>query len=239
MLARQRLDFSRGGLMLGPVKSTLGGYGVGLGMGDMMHWRVSRIAIGIVGVLLLGGAVFWAATLVLGGGDPTEQIWEQIEEDNQQPSFRGELGDFLVVEQETSRRPCPGPFDPIYDLSVIQRSELYSDAFGPEPQAGTCPDGTIVGVISYGEDVLSRYYFFGEAQFPSNAPRERLRLLTVAGRPAIAEVPIADALVSSAQLIVIQRFPDGDTPGIALGVVTVNDLDRAISLAEEILLEVS
>lgn len=206
-----------------------------------------RMAAGAAALALVGLAVFFAATQLLGSEDslvtqtqgsedPVKRAMDAFERDNAKPAFQGQLGDFFVVQEPTTtERPCPGPYESVYDIDVIRESELYSEVFGQQPQMGVCPDGSPVGIMFWGDDVISRSYFFGTPQYTLTAPRERLRLLTVAGRPALAEVPIANALVSSAQLIVIERYPDGDTPGIELGIVTVNDLDRAIALAEQIL----
>ena len=212
-----------------------------------MERSLFRVAVGVAALALAGLGVFYLATQllgsegplatqILGSEDPVKRARDAIDLDNAKPTFQGQLGDFLVVQEPvTTERPCPGPYESVYDIDVIRESELYSEVFGQEPQMGVCPDGSPVGIMFWGEDVISRSYFFGTPQYMLTAPRERLRLLTVAGRPALAEIPIANALVSSAQLIVIERDPDGDTPGIELGIVTVNDLDRAIALAEQIL----
>lgn len=74
----------------------------------------------------------------------------------------------------------------------------------------------------------------GTPRINFDAPQDRLRLLTVANKPAIAELPIQGHLLSVAKLVVIQRFPDSQRPGIAIG-IQATDLNAAVSLAEQIM----
>ncbi|MDE3096337.1 MAG: hypothetical protein KGK07_10110 [Chloroflexota bacterium] len=189
----------------------------------------------------LAGAAFAAYKLV-GSGDATAQpdavgqAKQALDADRAKPPFRGELGGFTVVEHTATQRLCPPPYQPVYDLDKIKASGLYSPLFGTSPQAGACADGRITGLYSFGQPVLYRGYFFGKPQVALNAPAERIRLLTVAGRPAIAELAIPGVPTSTTQVTVIERLPDGTVPGMEVGVVTVSDSERAIALAEEIMM---
>jgi hypothetical protein len=161
-----------------------------------------------------------------------EKAKEATALDNAKPRFKGQLGDFTVGQ--TSEWPqCPLATQRVDDLDAIKASELYSSALGENVEAGACADGTIISVFV--EHHVGRFYFVGPPGVPYEAPADRLRLLTVGGKPAIAEIPIPDNFVSDARLMVIQRFPTGQEPGIAIGVDIMNDLDGAIKLAERIM----
>jgi hypothetical protein len=161
-----------------------------------------------------------------------EKAKEATALDNAKPRFKGQMGDFMVGQ--TNEWPqCPLATQWVDDLDAIKASELYSPALGENVEAAACADGTIIGVFV--EERAGRFYFVGPPGVPYEAPLERLRLLTVGGKPAIAEIPIPDNFVSDARLMVIQRFPTGQEPGIAIGVDIMNDLDGAIKLAERIM----
>ncbi|MEX2158802.1 MAG: hypothetical protein WEB04_05295 [Dehalococcoidia bacterium] len=188
-------------------------------------------------IVLLGGLAFGAYRLASGiaAPDPVKQADEALETDRAAEPFRGQFGDFVVSERDETRRTCAGPYTPLHDMDVIKESELYAGALGEEVEAGLCPDGSIVGLYVFGDVVIFRGYFYGEPHVPFNAPRDRLQLMTVAGMSAIAEVPVERGLASNAQLVVIERLPDGATPGIQLGITTVDDLEKALALAEDII----
>jgi len=202
-----------------------------------------RTAAAIMACLaLLGlalGAFFGTRALVFSEQDPVEKAVEEAKEatalDNAKPRFQGQMGDFMVGDKSTSP-PCPGPTQWVYDLDVIKASELYSPAFGENVEAVACADGTVMAVLTQTDTSrAARTYFTGPPSVPAEAPRDRLKLVTVAGKPAIAELPIPGNFLSSARLAVVERFPNGQEPGILIGVQTTNDLDGAIKLAEQIM----
>jgi hypothetical protein len=68
-----------------------------------------------------------------------------------------------------------------------------------------------------------------------DAPRDRLELVTVEGHPALLERPIPQYPYGQANLAVIERYPDGDRPGIAVFVEMAPSAEAAIKDAEEIM----
>jgi hypothetical protein len=168
-----------------------------------------------------------------------ERAKQATEADRVKPHFRGELGDFVIVEPGTaSGYPCPEPYQP---ATNPERSELYFSLPGAViDMVGSC-QGTIIGITASiadeaGGAVVGRGYFLGpKLEEPISAPAERLKLITVGGKPAVAEVPIPDCMVCTSQVVVIERFPSEAGPGITVSARTLNDLDRAIALAEQIM----
>jgi hypothetical protein len=119
-------------------------------------------------------------------------------------------------------------------MTVVKASELYSSVFGENVEAGACSDGRITSIVKYGEVTVSRFYFLGDLQVALDAPRDRIKLMTIAGKPAIAELPVSEGLVPTTEVVVIERPPQGRVPGIALGVETQDDLDKAIAVAKQV-----
>jgi hypothetical protein len=202
----------------------------------MLRTAVATMAcLALLGLAL--GAFFGTRALVLSEEDPVEKAVEEAKEatalDNAKPRFEGELGDFILGENSPFP-PCPGPTQWVYDLDVIRASELYSPALGDSVEAIACADGTIVS-LSADSHHVGRRYFVGPPGVPLEAPRERLKLLAVAGNPAIAEVPIPGNFLSDARLLIVERFPTDQEPGILTWVYAINDLDGAIKLAEQIM----
>jgi len=174
-------------------------------------------------------------------GGPVERAKQATEADRVKPRFTGELGDFVIVEPHTGTGyPCPEPYQPATDL---ERSELYFSLPGAVIDmegSGSC-QGTIFSITASVPDgvtgaMVGRGYFPGpKLEEPFDAPAERLKLITVGGKPALAEVPIPDCIVCPSQVVVIERFPSEEAPGITVWARTTNDLDRAIALAEQIM----
>jgi hypothetical protein len=203
-----------------------------------------RIGVVIVACLaLLGialGSYFGARALVSSEEeDPVERAKQATEEDKAKPRFRGELGDFVIVEPGTTGGyPCPEPYEP---GTNPERSELYFSLPGAViDMVGSC-QGTIFSITAVIEDeaggaVVGRGYFLDpKLQEPFDAAADRLKLITVGGKPALAELPIPDHFASISQVAVIERFPSEDAPGITVWARTTNDLDKAIALAEQIM----
>jgi hypothetical protein len=177
-------------------------------------------------------------------GPPTELDWERAEqsamEDNAKPRFRGEMGDFVIVEPNSGPGyPCPEPGP----ATNLEQSELYFDLPGLEIDSigtGAC-QGTIVSIQAgvpgeLGGATVGRGYFLSlplEESF--DAPAERLKLMTVAGKPAIAMLPIPDCIACVTNIAVIERFPTEAAPGITAWVHTLQSLDKAIALLEQMM----
>jgi len=198
-----------------------------------------RVGVAIVACLaLLGiavGAYFGTQALGSSEEDPVERAKQASEADKAKPRFMGELGDFVIVEPGTTGGyPCPEPYQPATDL---EGSELYfSLPGGVIDMAGSC-QGTVISIsMVVDHAMVGRGYFPGpKLEEPFDAPADRLKLITVGGKPALAELPIPDDFASKSQVVVIERFPSEEAPGITVWARTTNDLDKAIALAEEIM----
>jgi hypothetical protein len=172
-------------------------------------------------------------------GGPVDRAKQATEADRAKPRFTGELGDFVIVEPHTGTGyPCPEPAQP---GTNPERSELYFSLAGAVIEGvGSC-QGTIFSITASVPDgvngaMVGRGYFPGpKLEEPFDAPAERLKLITVGGMPALAELPIPDCMVCPSQVVVIQRFPSEEAPGITVWALTTNDLDKAIALAEQIM----
>jgi hypothetical protein len=176
---------------------------------------------------------------------PTDLDWEKAEQsaiaDNAKPRFRGVLGDFVVVEPNSgSNYPCPEPYGPAVNL---ESSEPYFNLPGAvidDVEAGAC-QGTVVSITAGVPDetsgtLVGRGYFLGPKMRVSfDAPAERLKLITVAGKPALAHLPIPDCISCLTEVVVIERFPTEAAPGITAWAHTYSGLDRAIALVEQIM----
>jgi hypothetical protein len=162
-----------------------------------------------------------------------------IQADNAKPRFRGEMGDFVIDEpNKTVNYTCPEPYQP---GSNPEQSELYFDLPGAViDSVGSC-EGKVISITAGVPDegsgaIVGRVYFVGpkfEQSF--NAPAERLKLITVAGRPAIAMLPIPDCISCLSEVGAIERFPTEAAPGIVAWAHTYSGLDKAIALVEQIM----
>jgi len=185
------------------------------------------------------GEVLPPSPVSQGKGDAVERAKQATEADRVKPRFRGELGDFVIVEPHTGTGyPCPEPAQP---GTNPERSELYFSLPGAVIEGvGSC-QGTIFSITASVPDgvtgaMVGRGYFLTpKLEEPFDAPAERLKLITVGGKPALAEVPIPDCMVCPSQVVVIERFPSEAAPGITVWALTTNDLDKAIALAEQIM----
>ena len=152
--------------------------------------------------------------------------------DEAKPRYRGALGDFVVADHAADY-PCPPPYKP----ADPKASELYSPVFSEGAEASQCGDGRIVGIsAAYDRGAsIGRRYFVGPAKVPYEAPLDRLKLLTVAGRPAIAQLPMP-GIRGSLRLAVIERLPSGDQAGILVWIDNTDmSLEEAVELAEQIM----
>lgn len=144
------------------------------------------------------------ATVTYEGDEPVIEV--PITPLADKPYFKGRLADFEIVGMlgPVDRGVCPQSDAEFVPEEAARASELYSRALDPGWGAA-CADGTVVSVTHdrhFGSssttatggprDEMSRarLYFRGVPQIHYDAPRERLQLLTVAGRPAIAELSL-------------------------------------------------
>jgi len=166
--------------------------------------------------------------------DPSSGTNPSAAADQAKPAYTGVLGDFLVtakVGQVADWPPCPEPRRPAKNYKA---SEVYSPVFG-DLEVYECADGKIIGLSVYGEPAIGKRYFVGPAKVNYFAPLDRLELLTVAGRPAIAQLP-APGDPESLRLAVIQRFPSNSQPGIMVWVdFTSKSVEEAAALAAQIM----
>ena len=160
--------------------------------------------------------------------------------DQEKPAYEGPLGDFIVGRhQGSSLPPCPQPYRPAKSAK-IKASELYSPVFGEmfgdlEGFVTECADGKITVIEIYGREIIDRVYFVGKPIVPYQAPLDRLKLLTVAGKPAIVQLP-TPRFQGDLRLDVIERFPNGNQLGILVGITnTFKTLDEAADLAARIM----
>ena len=155
--------------------------------------------------------------------------------DQAKPAYTGVLGDFLVTaspNQVADWPPCPEPRRPAKNYKA---SEVYSPVFGNLEGVSECADGTIIGLSVYGDPSIGKRYFVGPAKVNYFAPLDRLLLLTVAGRPAIAQLP-GPGDPESLRLVVILRFPSNNRPGIMVWIHnTDKSLEEAAALAAQIM----
>ena len=175
-----------------------------------------------------------------------DRIQDTLDEDAAKGRFTGELGDFVVyqtVRPEVEFAICPATI-PVTDPAVLKNHELWSDALGPTGIGWACPDGEIVGVNNEGLEsrpgfMSLRKVYFNTLGVPviRDAPRDRLELIEVEGHPAILTrgLDVSPLPHATASLAVIERFPEGDVPGIAVFVDYAPSVDEAIALAEKLI----
>ena len=166
----------------------------------------------------------------LSGPDPAAAT------DPAKPAYRGPLGDFFVTgspNEGAAYPPCPQPKRPARNYKA---SELYSPVFG-DPEVGECANGLIPAISVYGRPSMGKRYFVGPAKVKMNyiAPLDRFRLLTVAGHPALAQLP-APGDPEGLSLVVIQRFPSNIKPGIMVWIdFTDKSVEETAALAAKIM----
>jgi len=185
---------------------------------------------------ILGG---WWLTPIPDVESAIERAKQASAADKAKPRFRGELGDFVIGEPNTGAGyPCPEPYQP---ATNPESSELYFSFPGAliDPElSGSC-QGTVIAItadITDGYSMVGRGYFLApKLELPFDAPADRLKLMTIGGKPALAELPIPDSFLSTTQVVVIERFPSEAAPGIALSARSVGKLERAIALAQQMM----
>ena len=133
--------------------------------------------------------------------------------------------------------PCPEPYRP---AKSYKSSDLYSPVFGDLDGLWECANGKMLLIESSIREpdgyvlLIGKFYFVGPAKVPFEASLDRLVLLTVAGKPAIAR--LSPPGFPGLTLLVIERFPSGDQPGIMVAVEnTDQSLEDAAALAAQIM----
>lgn len=175
--------------------------------------------------------------------------------DAAKPRFTGRLGGFQVFAQ-SGEIPAEARLFACADGSVttqvdrtqtaLRSSELWSPAFDVEEGAGwSCPGSGIIlvnnqgleGDTSDGEGVAKIRGYFRTVPVPvfRDAPRDRLELVTVKGHPGLLEHPIDGYPYALASLVVIERYPKGENPGVVVFVERASSAKRAIEIAGEVM----
>lgn len=209
---------------------------------------VYLFVVGVVGA----GVAFWllrdqsASTVA----PPLDEIDAITDADSAKGKFEGELGDFLVLDSIGPRKDeafifgCEGdePYTFVSDQVALQQHELWSAGFGPFGVGVGCPGEGLRFVNNSGRDeggdrVATSRAYINALPFPvlSDAPRDRLELIEVEGHPAIIELPLEGFPFAYANLTVLERYPDGDVPGIVVRVETAPSSEEAIALAEKLM----
>ena len=171
---------------------------------------------------------------------PERELSPLTAQDEAKGLYHGPLGNFLVTHMVwPDRPPCPKPYR---QATNYKASELYSPVFGENPEALECADGKMLGISTYifepsGYPItVGKAYFVGAAKVPFEASLDRLMLLTIAGKPAIARLLAPGVPWSPPDLAVIERFPSNDQPGIMVAVQESDrSLEETIALAARII----
>ena len=183
---------------------------------------------------------------------PLDEIQALLDADAAKGEYQGDLGDFLVLPRQDSRSKEAAIYDctgdkrssPVTDGAVLRNHELWSDAFGADGVGWSCGGDEIHLVNNMGADglggsstvtIIRAYIHDLPMPILRDAPRDRLKLIEVEGHPALIEHPLDGVPYPSANLTVIERLPDGDTPGIAVNVLFAPSSEKAIALAEELM----
>ena len=211
------------------------------------RWKWTLVVVSAAALSASGWLI--AQRMSEGGEPPADKIQRAMDEEASKPRFTGRLGDFLVVPQngelpaEAKAFSCASTPVPVND--ALKREELWSDAFANGGMGWSCPGKGVIAVNNEGGgrqapgadgSAQIRSYF---ASLPlavrRDAPRDRLELITVEGHPALLERPIPGYPYGKANLAVLERYPDGDRPGIAVFVEMAPSAEAAIKDAEEIM----
>jgi len=206
------------------------------------------------------GAISLAAWMLLGSqraaSDETlaSKVEKVMAEESAKPRFSGQLGDFEVFSggelPEKARLFACADGAAMAQLNrnetALRSSELWSATFDVEEGAGwSCPGTGVMlvnnqgleGETSDGEGVSKIRGYFTSLPVPvlRDAPKDRLELVQVDGHPGLLENPIDGYPYGWANLVVIERYPDGQKPGIVLFVERASSAKRATEIAKEIM----
>lgn len=154
--------------------------------------------------------------------------------------YVGTIGDFRVNDGSRldGGPPCSasiGEFGPY--PSDHRESELWSDVFSERAQPNFCADDDrLLAIFEYTDEAIVRrgYFYVQPLAVGFNVLRAEPELIEIDGHPAI--VGIDERPSEQVYLYAIERFPDGETPGIFVSVLgSGEDVDRATELAAQLL----
>lgn len=209
--------------------------------------RAAFVTLLVVAMLVAGSAAAWLVARDRDDGRqaPTaESIQTAMAEEAAKPRFTGRLGDFLVTDSAAEADIfCATTPVPLSD--ALRGEELWSDAFGEHGIGWACPGEGVsminnegpTGEGSEGQTYHAARGYFRLIPLPilTDAPRDRYELITVEGHPALLERPVPGYPYGQANLVVIERYPDGDGPGIVVWIRLAPSAEDAIARAEEII----
>lgn len=182
-----------------------------------------------------------------------DAIQEALDQDAAKGRFTGRLGDFFVYglvngpapEEAFIFRCSPHGTTPVSDAAVLIDHELWSEAFGSQGIGWACGEDGVIVVNNEGGDghgahpdgVLLVRGYFQNLPVPvlRDAPRDRLELIDIEGHPALIERGVQGYPYARVGLVVIERYPDGQVPGIVVRVEFSPSAERAIELAEQLM----
>ena len=183
---------------------------------------------------------------------PLDVIQEALDQDAAKGRFTGRLEDFIVYpqvgpapEEAFIFRCSPHGTTPVSDAAVLIDHELWSEAFGSQGIGWACGEDGVIVVNNEGGDghgahpdgVLLVRGYFQNLPVPvlRDAPRDRLELIDIEGHPALIERGVQGYPYARVGLVVIERYPDGQVPGIVVRVEFSPSAERAIELAEQLM----
>lgn len=219
-----------------------------------MYRRLILVAISLTALALSGWFVLErqnAESHETAAGKVAETMRQEAEKSR----FTGTLGDFVVLPLEAQGSPESRLFACEGDAAqtavdrvgtALRADELWSPAFDVEEGVGwSCPGEGIVLVNNQGMhgkttsgDVTARIRGYVESvpvKVVRDAPEDRLELITVEGHPALLEHPIEGYPYALASLVVIERFPKENVPGIVVIIERARSAEEAVKAAEEIM----
>ena len=181
------------------------------------------------------------------------KIEKAFDADASKPRRSGRVGDFNVIP--VSGRAVPeanifacadgGGTDAVEPGPSLRAQELWSPAFEDGGIGWSCRGEGLVGINNEGGgghgahgdgSLLVRGYIRSlPVPVAREAPEDRLELMTVEGHPALLERPVPEYPYGKSSLVVIERFPQGETPGIVVFVEIAPSPEAAIKHAEEIM----
>ncbi|HXF50642.1 MAG TPA: hypothetical protein VNM43_03045 [Dehalococcoidia bacterium] len=194
--------------------------------------------------------------LVESGESPLAKYERIAEEDAARPRFTGQIGDFLVLPLTNGELPKEARIlscgdmgsTPVPADANLRNHELWSPAFEGIGIGWSCPGQGVVAVNNETEEAYKEQEVTGDGSqlirgyiravpvlVARDAPRDRLELVTVEGHPGLLEHPVPDLPFGLASLVVIERYPEGDRPGILVAVYSAPSAEAAIEHAEEIM----
>ena len=129
---------------------------------------------------------------------------------------------------------CPAEEWQQATIQEAMDSELYSTYFGRAP-VGRKEDGKVVSVSLVGSPPPRRAYFYSlPFEIPMDLAGSFAQAGTIRGYPAVAVWYTSEAFGNGFEIIVLERLPTDDKPGIYTRVPSIHSL-LDTSMAEEII----